>query len=247
MLWPREHGAYAQLLAPLVTALIAWPPTLGAGLLAVAACCAFLANEPLLVALGHRGKRRHERDGQRAAWWLAGLVVAAVATGVAGLVLAPHALRAAAFVAPFALATIALAFRRAEHSLLGEVVAAVALSGASLPVAVAAGSALRPALVLWAAWAVGFGCSVLTVHRVIARHRKRSATWHDAVIALACAATIGAAIVLYPREPLATCAIPLAALSLVLVARPPRATYLRTIGVALVIGSLATSVLAIGL
>src|SRR5262249_5958355 len=48
-LWPREHGAYAQLGAPLATALARQVPTVPAALLAAAACCAFLANEPLLV------------------------------------------------------------------------------------------------------------------------------------------------------------------------------------------------------
>jgi hypothetical protein len=53
-LWPREHGAYAQLGAPLATAIAMQAPTIGALALASAACLAFLANEPLLVVLGHR-------------------------------------------------------------------------------------------------------------------------------------------------------------------------------------------------
>ena len=64
-LWPREHGAYAQLAAPLLTALVIVRPTVAAALLALAACIAFLANEPLLVVLGHRGKRMREQDGRR--------------------------------------------------------------------------------------------------------------------------------------------------------------------------------------
>lgn len=245
-LWPREHGAYAQLLAPLITALVEQPPTLAAGLLAIAACCAFLANEPLLVVLGHRGKRLREQAGRRATWRLALLVIIAIGAGAAGFVLAPSALRAAALVAPVALVTIALAFRRGEHSLVGELVAAIALSGGALPVAIASGATLHRAIALWAAWGVGFACSVIAVHRVIARNR-RAASWRDGIAALACAGVIGAAIAVFSYERLAMCAIPLAALSLVLVARPPRATHLRKIGVALVVAALATSVLGVSL
>src|SRR5688572_32010037 len=98
-LWPREHGAYAQLAAPLLTALVVVRPTVAAGLLAAAACCAFLANEPLLVVLGHRGKRMREQAGTRAARRLALLASLAAAMGIAGLVLAPHSLAIAALVA----------------------------------------------------------------------------------------------------------------------------------------------------
>jgi hypothetical protein len=52
-------------------------PTLPAVLLAIAAMSAFLANEPLLVVLGHRGRRAREIDGSRAARRLAATVGAA--------------------------------------------------------------------------------------------------------------------------------------------------------------------------
>src|SRR5262249_31077882 len=89
-LWPREHGAYAQLGAPLATAPALHIPTVPAALLAAAACCAFLANEPLLVVLGHRGKRMHDEHGRRAAVRLAIVGGTAVAIGAVALVLAPR-------------------------------------------------------------------------------------------------------------------------------------------------------------
>jgi hypothetical protein len=65
-LWPREHGAYAQLGAPLLCALLVRAPTLPAILLASGAVFAFLANEPLLVLLGHRGRRMLATESGRA-------------------------------------------------------------------------------------------------------------------------------------------------------------------------------------
>jgi hypothetical protein len=238
-LWPREHGAYAQLLAPLVTSLVAVRPTLAGGLLALAACGAFLANEPLLVVLGHRGKRVREQDGPRAARRLVVLVAMTAAAAIAGLALAPRALLAAAIVAVPAAVTVVLAWRRLERSLVGEVAAATALSGASAPVLVASGVSLHTALVAWTAWAIGYACTVVAVHRVIARHRA-AATWRDSIAVLALAAVTTAAIALLARGSLAGAATPLALASAILVARPPRATYLRTIGVVLVFASLAT-------
>src|SRR5262249_5726331 len=89
-LLPREHGAYAQLLVPLATALALRPPSWSSVLFALAACCAFLANEPLLVALGHRGKRACELDGAHAVRRLAITACGAVVAGVAALTWANH-------------------------------------------------------------------------------------------------------------------------------------------------------------
>src|SRR6185503_1061213 len=117
-LLPREHGAYVQLLAPLATALVARTPTWQAALLAIAAACAFLANEPLLVMLGHRGKRIRSSDGARAQRRLLGLGLVAIATGTIGLAASSlHVLAVAALVAAPGAITIVLAWRRAEKSL----------------------------------------------------------------------------------------------------------------------------------
>jgi hypothetical protein len=253
-LWPREHGAYAQLLAPLVTALVVMPPTWQAGLLALAACCAFLANEPLLVVLGHRGKRMRENDGVRAKRRLALLVAIAAAASTIALAGSPRrVLEVAGVVALPAVATLVLAWRRAEKSVAGEIVAAVALSGASAVVLVASGASWQAAGALWGAWAVGYACTVVAVHRVIARHRA-PASAADAIAGAVLAAVSVATVALlvdpalladtHPAFATIGAAAPLAAASLVLVAWPPRATYLRTIGFVLVGASLCTCVLA---
>lgn len=247
-MWPREHGAYAQLLAPLATALVILRPTWVSAALALAAFLAFLANEPLLVVLGHRGKRMRDADGPRAKRRLALLVTGAVVAGAAALACAPtRVLEVTGVVAIPALATIVLAWQRAEKSVIGECVAAIALSGASAPVLVASGATWQAAAAVWAAWAIGYCSTVIAVHRVIARHRK-PATWADWLAALGLAAVSAVAVGLLLRgAPLATvgASAPLALASLALVIRPPRATYLRTIGFVLVGASLAVAALAI--
>jgi hypothetical protein len=245
-LWPREHGAYAQLAAPLAAALAVRTPTVGGGLLAFAAALAFLANEPLLVALGHRGARRREEDGPRARRRLVLLASGAVAAGGAGLALAPRpTLAVAAIVAVPAALVIALAWRRAEHSLVGELAAAIALTGAAAPVGVAAGLSLCTALALWAAWAGGYACTVIAVHRVIARHKVVATARDRWIVALLAVATVGAAALALTEQRAASVAIPLAAIACSLAVRPPAATRLRAIGVALVGVSLVAAVLAV--
>jgi hypothetical protein len=237
-LMPREHGAYAQLAAPILAALLLRVPTVPAGLLTVAASCAFLANEPLLVVLGHRGKRLRESDGARAKRRLAVLGTLAIACGTVGLAQAGSATvqLAAIAMAPVA-GLLVLAWRRGQHSLAGEVVAASALPGACAPIASASGVGMRTAVLLWLAWSLGYVASVLAVHRVIARNR-RPASVVDVLLVVGLAGVIVAIAVVAPR--MFVLAMPLVAISTLLVARPPGAKYLRAVGVALVVGSVAS-------
>src|SRR5437868_1047392 len=62
-LLPREHGAYFQLGIPLIIAYLRCAANLAMVELTAAAALAFLANEPLLVVLGHRGRRRYDQHG----------------------------------------------------------------------------------------------------------------------------------------------------------------------------------------
>lgn len=244
-LLPREHGAYVQLLAPLTAALIAFGVTLAGALLALGACLAFAANEPLLVILGHRGRRMREQDGARARRLLAVLAPAAVIAGVAGLALAPDRAQVmAAAVALPAGVLIVLAWQRAERSLAGELVAATALAGAAAPVAAAGGARWQDAMLLWAAWSVGYACTVVAVHRVIARHRKRATRIDHAIAAGVIALTLALAITAIDLAH-ARIAIPLAASSAVLLVVAPAATHLRAIGFALLGASLISLVLVV--
>jgi len=231
-LLPREHGAYAQLAAPLAGAFATFGASLAGALIALGACLAFVANEPLLVVLGHRGKRAKADDGRRAKRMLAILAPAAAITGLAGLALAPATIAVAAIVAAPACILVVLAWKRQERTLAGEVVAAVALSGAAAPVAVAAGASLHHAMWVWAAWAIGYGFTVVAVHRVIERHRK-AATVVDliaVVVAIASACVLAFASMVI--------ALPLVACSIVLLLVAPSAKHLRAIGFVLVGASL---------
>jgi hypothetical protein len=244
-LWPREHGAYVQLAAPALTALAARTPTVAAASIAIAAGLAFLGNEPLLVALGHRGARRRQTDGPRA---VRRLVLAAITAAVAatiGLVLAPHAtLPVAAITALPAAILVGVAWRRAEHSLGGELIAAIALPGAAAPIGVAVGLPPRIALAAWAAWAIGYACTVIAVHRVIARHR-RPPTRIDAIAAATLAAITIASAAISTVVAVAGLVVPLAAISTALALRPPAATHLRRVGVTLAVASVGVGAIAI--
>ncbi len=239
--WPREHGAYAQLGAPLMAALVGGP-RVAAVLVAVAAVLAFLAHEPLLVVLGHRGRRARELRGARARTWLIVEVTLAFAAGVLGLAVAPHhALAIGAVVAVPIAVTLALAIRKQEHTLGGELVAAIALSGAGAVVSAAGGASVDDVAWTWLAWSVGFGCTIVAVHRVMRRRSKTAGGSLAAAIAASAAATL-AAVAGIVAVPALAAAAPLVVPSAWIVARPPPVTRLRAIGVTLAIASVASVV-----
>lgn len=227
-LWPKEHGAYAQLGVPLAAALALSPSVPGA-LLATGAACAFFANEPLVVLLGHRGKRAKAELADRAKIRLAVLATLAVVAGSAGLALAPSVLPIAALAAAPALIVIALAVKKLAHSETGELAVALALPGAAAPVAVAGGASTTCALLAWAAWATGFCASVAAVHRVLDKQRAL-------VLPVLMLGAAGAAIAL--TAPPLYSAVPLLVLGAAVAARPPHPRRLRAIGVAFLIAAL---------
>jgi hypothetical protein len=239
---PREHGAYAQLLAPLVGTLIAFGASTAAVLLALAGCCAFAANEPMLVLLGHRGKRALQRDGAKARVWLGVFAGGAAIAGVSGLVLAGPARVPAAIVAVPALLLVVLAWKRVIHTLAGELVAVVVLAGVSLPVAAASGARLADALLLWAAWSFGFAYTIVCVHRVIDRRRVPISA-SDFVAAVCGLIGVVALAVASTRYEHARIAMPLALTATVLFAARPSPRRLRAIGIVLVVAALGSLVL----
>lgn len=250
-LLPREHGAYFQLGIPLSIAYLRCAANLAMLELTAAAALAFLAYEPLLVVMGHRGRRRYEQAGDRARLRLAILVPAAIALAALGLWQAPWTAAAVAgIVAGTAIAVFALAWRRAERTCAGELVAAVALTGAAAPVLVAGGMAPDAALVIWLGWSLGFAATVLAVRWVIARHKQqaRGVQPTGRILAPALVAAAVACAVVGERVPGIAIAAPLVALAAVLVIAHPAATRLRAIGVAIAVaaaGSGAVAVLAL--
>jgi hypothetical protein len=169
-LWPREYGAYAELVFPLLTAFVAGGASPSGAALAVSVVCWFLLSEPLAVLRGTRGRRvqdeRSEPARRRAGWLTAlGTTVAA-----AGVVLAPWAARLAALVPAGAAAIVLPAVLRGRPKALGaELVVATALSTMLLPVGVAGGMTLRSALPDVLVWLLTYWGATLAVHAVKAR------------------------------------------------------------------------------
>ena len=242
---PREHGAYFQLAIPLLAAEFSQRPNVAGAALAASACLAFLAHEPLLILVGARGARRRADDAGRARAWFAVLAGGAGVLGVTGLALAPRgALGIAALAAAGIAGLVVLAARRSEHTLGGELIAAAALTGASAVVVAAGGATVATALQQWLGWAIGFGATVVAVHRVLARH-KRPAAVVDRILAIVLAASSAALIATAWRYPTSAIAAPLVVLATAVVAFPPRATRLRAVGVAIVAVALVSAALAL--
>lgn len=170
LLFPREHGAYGQLLLPLGTALVLHgTPRLCTGLLALAACLLFWAHEPLLLLLGQRGTRQKREQGRRARWLLPLLVLATLLSLLGALADSPQLvwllllpLGLGLFVLPFVMV-------QKEKSTLPELLVALALSSWAVPLQASKGVALGPALHLWGTLGFLFCVAVLSVRGLLGR------------------------------------------------------------------------------
>lgn len=252
-MFPREHGAYGQLLFPIVTALAIGRPGAGALALAAAAVCAFLAHEPLLVLLGQRGPRAAREEGTRARRWFAGFAAAAAVFALAALAMLPPAARTALGVpAGIGILVGAVIFSRREHTSGGEVVTAVALSALASPLALGAGAPPLAARTVALVFAAAFVSATLCVHGVIMRTRKPPAIGARTTGAAIALASMGALFALAQAGVVSRigpwAALPMCAGGLALVAAPPPARRLKTVGWTLVGTTAATAiVLAVAL
>jgi hypothetical protein len=249
MLLPKEHGAYAQMAFPLVTALVVSGPS-RAGLLVVAAVCAgFIAHEPVAVLLGARGPRARRESGGAAVRQLAACLIVGVIAALAALVTMDPSSRASlVYPAVPALAVGVATVSRRDKSWFGEVAAAVAFSAAAVPVARAGGATLRDALSIALPFALLFVASTLAVRVVVLRVRgggdRRAVAVTKAallVFILASALAIGA-LATSAWIPLgaALASAPGVATSLLVAARPPSPARLRVLGWALVAACVVT-------
>jgi hypothetical protein len=237
-LWPKEHGAYAQLLGPLAVALIHGPIEAPGAAIALASVLTFVAHEPLLVTLGLRGPRALEEAGKRARGLALALGAVALALGAFGLVTGPRAALLGA-IAPLAL-TLVLAVlikTKRERTLVGEVTAALALSSAAAPVALASGVEVPFVVASAFAFGLGFTANTIAVRGVIARQKGRAGVPPSLLLFVVSVALAGAGSVFgWPG----LAALPLVAASWILVAAPPPARQLRAVGFVLV-GAMAVS------
>jgi hypothetical protein len=236
-LWPREHGAYAQLAFPLITALAHGRWTFSSIALAIGAIAVFLAHEPALILLGHRGPRVKAALQGPAIKRLGLLCLVALLAGVSGLATAPVSLTLPIVVAlVLGVATGALVVRKEEKTLPGECIAATTMSFAVFPVAVAGLVPMLEAAALSAVWALVFVMSTCAVQVVIGstkRKRLGSLAGRSAIFLLAVVVP-AAAFSLFQagRLPggLVLALVPVSLLSAVLSVRPPHARWLRQIG-----------------
>ena len=167
---PREHGAYAELGFPLLSGLVLASPGAASFLFVVAAILLFLANEPVVVLAGARGKRLREEMGPAARRQLALLATLGAGAGVAAMWLAPVMARWLALV-PAALAAclVPAVLSKNLKSLPGEALAAAAFSSMHLPVAAAGGAS---GALLWGPPVMWFATTMVatfSVHAIKSR------------------------------------------------------------------------------
>ena len=253
---PREHGAYAELLFPIVTVFLGGSPTTSTWLLAIGAIAAFLSNEPLLVLFGQRGTRTKREESDRAKRALLIFALVALGTGVAGLVLAPAVVQYAVGV-PLVLgaALVMLAIQGLERSMVGEGLAAATLSSIAIPLGLSAGFDLTSTLAVALIWLVtsllGTAVVRLTVARAkaktdeeLARVRFKRALLvlvSLAVIAVGVAAPYGSRVSLW----VLAAAVPVAVVVLVMAAVQPTARRLRLMGWSLVAANLCSLIVVV--
>lgn len=244
-LMPREHGAYGQLVLPLLTALFSGRPTAAAFLYAAAAVFAFFAHEPLLVLLGQRGSRAFRELGARARLRLTLLAVGTLLCAGLALMLSSQTARLAS-VAPLggALALSLLIFRKEERTDWGEIVAAFALSAAGLPVAVAGGVPVRLALCAWGIFSLGFGLVTLSLRRAI-YGQKQTLRCTRAPVAIPLLSLSGCWLVTQTSAAVAVAAAPVVGMACTLLIFPPSPKQLHRIGWLLVLSTMATGLLLV--
>jgi hypothetical protein len=251
---PKEHGAYGQIAFPLLTALLVAGVSKGGLLIAVAVVAGFMAHEPATVLLGLRGPRAKRQLRRRASRWLRSAAVIGVVAGVGGLLTMHPAARwslAVPMVPALLLATATV--RGQEKSWHGETAAALACSGAAMPVSLAACASLQTAASVAIPFALLFVASTLAVRFVILRVRdggKSGAARNTRRAALAfvggASAILGGAAGtgLIPGSALIAAA-PGLLTAAVLAVHPPQPSRLRIVGWILMAVSVITAMLVV--
>src|SRR5262245_9144128 len=246
---PREHGAYGQLLLPLTTAMAIGRPSLTAVALAVAACAAFVAHEPVLVLLGRRGERMKRQERRRAIRWLVASASIAAVSGALGAVMLSAAVRWTLLV-PVALAAVGAQriVSGRERSASGEIVAASALASVSLPVAVASGATVDAACACASAFGAGFIAATTSVRAIIRRAHGDTDADHGAAVGTI-AGTIAGMVVLAVGRVVLPAALwasaPMCVVAYALAVAAPSPRYLRRIGWALVAATALAGVILV--
>ncbi|MFT3928579.1 MAG: YwiC-like family protein [Myxococcales bacterium] len=190
-LWPREHGAYVQLLGPLLIALFFVRPSATTLTWAVMVVCLFLLHEPVMLLLGRRGERAKAELGflarHRAEW----LGVVAAVTGFGGLTQASWE-AALWFVVSlgFALLSARFLFAKQERTVRGQLVVGVALASFTMPMLVSSAVPSARALCLTGTLALTHALGCITARGVIYRKQDAGRLLHVAAFAAFLAALL---------------------------------------------------------
>jgi len=191
-LWPREHGAYAQLAVALLCGVALGHGSRGI-YQAILTVALFLASEPALVLMGRRGDAARDTTNQvRAALRLVLVGSVGLLAAIMAWVGAPAA-HLLALVPPalFGALLFGLFLIRQERTAAGEVVAAWAFSACAGTVALLGGSGAHRAnlLVLLLAGMFTLATAVVHCHLIALR---RGGALRFAAFALGAAMTLGA-------------------------------------------------------
>lgn len=246
-LLPREHGVYAEVLFPIVTALVIGPASLGGVCFALAIIAAFLVHEPVLVLLGRRGGRVKREMSAQARRQLIVLALIAALSGLIGLWHATNAVRIAFIVlVPIAVPLAFLVVTKQEKTFFGESLVGFVLSVASIPIAMAGGASVHVAGAIALVWTVVFVASTATVHAILARTKQRT---NVPAFVVGASALLVAGVATAgnlsggPMWLLALIPAPLIAFGAIVSRMPIK--RLRTLGWWLVFGNVATAVLMV--
>jgi hypothetical protein len=250
--FPREHGAYGQLLIPMLTALAVGRRTPSALLLSGSAVLAFIAHEPLLVLLGQRGPRAAREERSRAIAWFASSAIGAVGLAAAALVERRSGISfTEALLVPAGLALVLaiVILSRRERTIAGEILASLTFASLALPVARAAGAEQIVAFTCAAVFAAVFVAATVGVHAVITRTRRPPAYGARIAGALAAVGSV-AALWLLGRWALVSnlsfaAAVPACLVAAVAALAVRSAKRLRAIGWSLVVTTLMAAALLI--
>lgn len=192
-LLPREHGAYAEVLFPLLTVCCVGKATPASCALGLAILAGFLAHEPLQVLIGARGGALQRELGGHARVQGALLLTLSTAAAALGLYRAePSVWAAAAGLLPGLALVTGLTLAGRDKSLLGEMLVALLLAFAAVPVALAAGLSVHSALCSALAWTAVFIVGTATVHALLARKKRGARAPSFAVAGLGLAISSGA-------------------------------------------------------
>jgi hypothetical protein len=253
-LLPKEHGAYGQISFPLVAAFGVAGVSPAGALMAAAMVAGFLAHEPALVLLGLRGARAKRELWYRAAGWFACCSAVGAATVVgAWLTMEPAVRLSIAVPVVPAIVRAAEAGRGREKSWYGETAAALAFSGAAVPVAMAGGVPVSAAASIAIPFALLFVSSTLAVRVVILRVRrggdvKAAAATRRAALSVAVIGSGGLALMsvmsVLPVSVIAAAA-PGLLTAAVIALRPPAPAHLRPVGWTLVAISVLTTAIVV--